>query len=142
MSNGPTIERLQKLLAHYDAAAGSLRTVIAMLRAQNGGGENGNGHGKLPPTLRAAVSLDATRRGPGPGEGKPRAAYGSGKSKEKIQAQRRLTAARLAKFHPTEPRGATDVLGKKAIVVGALVARGYLKRKDDGYVRTAKEFRP
>jgi len=53
---------------------------------------------------------------------------------ERLRAQRQTTADRLATFDLVTPRpspGAT---------AGALVRRGYLKKKGDGYVRTAKAY--
>lgn len=48
--------------------------------------------------------------------------------------QRERSAALLSQFDRTEPKSIRDTR------LGALVRRGYLARKGDGYIRTAREF--
>lgn len=55
-----------------------------------------------------------------------------------IRAQRQRSAALLAKFAADEPRPSAIAGG----AIGSLVRRGYLKKKGDGYVRTAKPYEP
>jgi hypothetical protein len=60
--------------------------------------------------------------------------------KDRVAATRQATAALLMKFDTAEPRPSS--LAEKPNSLGVLVSRGYLRKTNDGYLRTAKEFRP
>jgi hypothetical protein len=85
---------------------------------------NGNGH--QAPT----VVPKRERRAQAPAKKQP------GPFSAKHKAQRAKSAALLAKYDPETPRPST-ILGHAA---GVMVRRGYLAKKDDGYIRTAKPF--
>lgn len=106
---------------------------------------NGNGH-KRPYTRRApepeptdqeravADKIDRAwtrkrtgKRGPNTG------AHVSG-----IRARRQKSAAVLAKYSTDDPRPSTIA----GVQIGPYVRRGYLKKKGDGYIRTAKPYEP
>lgn len=92
---------------------------------------NGHHHGNgWTPERRAAVSkkMVATWEKRKNGE-KPH-------GKESVRERRERSAELLKKFSPDEPR----VI--KSMSMGSLVRRGYLKKKGDGYIRTAKPYEP
>jgi hypothetical protein len=60
-------------------------------------------------------------------------------NKAATTARREKTAAYLDTFSPTKPQPLTDGAKHGAT---ALVKNGYLKKRGDGYVRTAKAFTP
>ena len=102
-----TNAKLLRLLAQHEAAAASVRAVLAML--------NGEATTKKAPragsVIAAALALDEKRvKRPG--------AY-----KAKIKAQRARTVAVLKRFSASEPR---PLSGQG---IGAMVARGYLTKK-------------
>jgi len=69
-----------------------------------------------------------------PREARPKA-KARGISRERVE-RRTATAAILELFDREEPRRAPV----KVPGLGALVRRGYLKQRGDGYIRTAKPF--
>ena len=60
------------------------------------------------------------------------------RGKDRLRAQRQISANMLATLDPVEPRQLPADFGKHGL--GPLVRRGYIKRKRDGYIRTAKPF--
>lgn len=148
--------RLQDLVDFQDAALRFLdRNGIALQAKKNGNG-NGNGHARpsgrppgrngkrrIPPGVLEQVKRTYTRRAtvaPPPLDiqdvpSKPRKMT----SAEKKLETRRRSAAILDSLDRTEPRQPPE--GMK-MAMGALVRRGYAKKKGAGYIRTAKVFVP
>lgn len=131
-------QKLLKMLAVYESAARAIRTTITLL--------DGDSADLRSPAARyvanggaagieaEALALDAERRGKRRG-GRKRVPGGHTAT---VRANRTHTAAVLAQFDHTEPRRMQDV----AIPghTGPMVARGYLRKKGKGYIRTAKPF--
>lgn len=113
--------RLDRLIAEYEGKVSALRTVQGLL---NGAAvvkkAATNGH-----LVSAALALDAARR---------QHKKTSGRTKAN-QQRRARSAAYLKKFDTKTPRPNGGNRG-----VSILIARGYLRKKGDGYIRTAKPF--
>lgn len=103
-------------MLHHEGIAAALRTTLDVLRAED--------KASNAPIIAAAVALDTART-----------AKRSQKRVSKVQRKRERIAATLAQFDSKIPRQPEN-----GYTAGALVRRGYLKRKGDGFVRTAKEF--
>lgn len=82
--------------------------------------------------LAHAVALDQARRAQ---NGNSR--HGARPAKSPLRQQRAHSAAILARFDPAQPRSWKRGWGRG---LGALVRRGYLVAKDNGYVRTGKPY--
>ena len=82
--------------------------------------------------VNQTITLERARKqhAPKPKTRKPQPKYAN------IKEQRATTARALAEFSTTEARPGS-LVGRG---LGAYVRRGYLKRKGDGYLRTAKEY--
>jgi hypothetical protein len=146
-------ERLARLLAYHENAAASIRTTIALMAAaprDNRGGDrrsaaalNGNGNGHhLSPIMAEALAVDEKRRaaksGRTPAKKNPTKKK-PGQHYRNLLAQRQRTANILKLFDTTEPRRGLPG-GKTSHALGIYTQRGYLQRKGDGYIRTAKPF--
>jgi hypothetical protein len=118
-----TLGYLREQRAQIDAAIATLETLLG------GRGGNGNGHGHAA-TLTAAAAALAQHTGAQPGR-TPRV-----QTKEAKREQRARTQALLERYDRNEPR---PFLSRG---MQTLLRWGYLKRKGDGYVRTAKPFVP
>jgi hypothetical protein len=116
--------RLRDQRAHELEA---LDLTIAMLN----GAATATKRGRATSVLDAALALDADRTGKRRGAPKQ-------KPKQSIRQRREATFAFLNSFDKTEPGRGDGSLVKSGI--GTLLRHGYLKRKGDGYVRTAREF--
>jgi len=117
---GP-MKTLEKLAQHYEQKAAAIRATMAILGEHSGA----SAARRSSSTIDAAIALDAERRGPSP------------RYKDLKAARRQRTVALLASFDTNTPTPAGS-LGR----IGALVNNGYLRKKGDGYVRTAKVFTP
>ena len=117
---GP-MKTLEKLAQHYEQKAAAIRATMAILGEHSGASAARRGSS----TIDAAIALDAQRRAP--------AGHGSISA---VRQRRERTAALLATFDPTTPN---PVLLRGG---GRLVTLGYLRKKGNGYVRTAKVFTP
>jgi hypothetical protein len=91
---------------------------------------------KTPPQLLIAASRNGNGHWP-PVTATPRKGNKPRETGGAIAARRSRTAALLAQFDQTTPRHATG-LNKRGF--GTLVRHGFLKRKSNGYIRTAKAF--
>lgn len=121
------LRRLEQIAVALETKAAAIRTAMAALSEV--AHEKARARGIAP--LQAAIDLDAKRRQLP--KNKQRG-YGSVASKA---ARRKRTLALLAQFGDTPkpaPKGTTGL--------GPLLIHGYLKRKGDGLVRTAKAFTP
>ena len=125
---GSARAKLQRLLQYHEHIVESLQTSLGLLdgvviaKKMNGAG--------VPHFVAQAVASEAARKA-----AKPKKPY---LGKEALKAQRVRTAAMLAKYDRTKPRP-TEAAGR---AIGIMVTRGYLVKKGDGYIRTAKEFTP
>jgi hypothetical protein len=120
---GLTLKKIEKLYALHDGIATALRTTLQLLRGEAVDRKVETG----PDVLTAAVRLDAQRRA-------PRAPAGTHTAM--VNERRQKTAALLATMDlhkPTNPGGRS---------LGVLIQHGFIKRKGDGYIRTAKDFEP
>jgi len=115
---GPPTDGCKRCEAEIHARA--VRTTIAAYQAAAHERAAANGHGVLAQALQIDAARTATK--------KPRG--GS------LAAQRARTAKVLALFDDKHPQ-AGELIGRG---LGALVRRGYLKARGDGYVRTAKPY--
>ena len=163
----PTTDRLLRLLAYFENGAASVRATLGFLAhdptGRNGNG-NGNGHatnGDMPTALAAAVVLDQKRRGHsaatkrkmskiakqryaalvagGAKAESVKVAPGYGSTAAKIE-RRKASADVLATFDTATPKPLVGSGRPGARLAAPLIRRGYLKKKGDGYVRTAKPF--
>jgi len=134
-----TQSRLDRLLAYHESAAEAIRTTIGLLNGSAKAAKT-NGHSTV---LAEAIALDGARAH------KAKASHAKKKktamTRTTIRAQRERTAQVLDLFDPKTPRAAAEVaqhlgLSYMQIGLGPLVHRKYLKRKGDGYVRTAKAY--
>lgn len=144
-----TQKKLERLFEYHTRAAASLGFTLELLRAE----DHRVKMGRAPDILVAALSEEATRKlalEPPP-TSEPEADEPRRKSRPGSQAklplkQRRLrSAAWLAEFDPVIPKQANETsAGRDAGLkgLGTFVRRNYLKRKGNGYVRTAKVFVP
>lgn len=87
---------------------------------------NGNGNGHWPAIVATA-----------PEPAKPAKAKKGGHTVA-VRRRRAETETFLAKFSTTTPQPAND--GGR--LIGAMIRYGYLKKKGDGFLRTAKAFTP
>ena len=141
LHGGSTRGRLVRLLARYDSAAAAIRTTLALLDGDAAQTKTE----KAGDVLRQAIRIDTVRAGAdamivnGNGSGRPAPAKAkpSGAGAKAAKAKRRRTAALLDTFSTTTPRPNTE---KRPLSV--LLQHGYLTKKGDGYVRTAKQFVP
>lgn len=137
----PTTDRLLRLLAYFENGAASIRATLDFLqhdptgRAYGRNG-NGNGHDLMPGPLQGAVLLDQARRARYIKHGRRTGPQ----TNKKISAQRQRTADLLAGLNPTTPTLTAEMDPVARRGIGSMVRRGYVKRKGDGYVRTAKAF--
>ena len=152
--------RLEKLLAQYEQFCAVLRSAIALVNNPptarlpiamangNGNGRPGVGGDRKSTAYKLAARLDAERRAvvakaakPIPPSRVPKTGRKhTGAHADQIKRQRTLSARYLAQFHTDDPQRPKDVKIKIGHGVGALVRRGYLKKKAGGYIRTAKPY--
>jgi CRP-like cAMP-binding protein len=116
-----TEDRLQKMLAHHKGIVLALETTLGLLTGEARAKAASNGHG----VLADALALDANRRA----KTKTKLAKA-----EPVKVRRQRMAEYLASFNQTTPQAMGGV------GLGSLVRRGYLKKKGQGYIRTAKEY--
>lgn len=110
---------------HHEQKARILRAAIAMLDEH----ASASSVARAAATLKGAMTLDAARRRAEPN---PRS-----NSKEVALKRRTATATFLSHFDAETPREGGAGRG-----VGTLIRHGYLKKKGDGYIRTAKVYEP
>jgi len=84
--------------------------------------------------FEAAIAIDATRRAKAPTTRRKAPPT----TKAGLLAQRQATVEFLGEFAANTPRLPADATGRRKL--GVLIAHGYLKRKGDGFVRTAKPY--
>jgi hypothetical protein len=124
--------KIERLLAHHEQITAALRTTLGLL--DEGAHETKQQRGST--VLADALALDAARRGKrGPyGKRKP-SAEARRQSKTDRREQRQRSANFLKLFDTDKPKRVPNSRG-----IAPLLLHGYLKRKGDGYVRTAREF--
>jgi hypothetical protein len=139
---GATQTRLDRLLAYHESAAEAIRTTIGLLNGSAKAAKT-NGHNTV---LAEALALDGDRAH------KVKAKARAKKKKphrptgrDAIRVQRQRTAQVLDKFDLKTPRPVAEVaqelgVSSKRAGFSPLINHGYLKKKDDGYVRTAKPY--
>jgi hypothetical protein len=123
-----TQRKLEQLLHYHLQVVQALQTTLGLL----------NGHAdaerkeRAPSILATAMELDMARRA-----AKPRAQpKPPGWHTQNVKRRRAETAKLLDRFDATTPsRHPTRTLG-------VLIQHGFLKKKGDGYIRTAKPFIP
>ncbi len=122
------IDQIRKVLAYHENAAAALRLSLSLLASSPTAraARNGNGH---VTNETIALEIDAARR-------RVNGRTNGGRAKGKLAAQRQRSAEFLATF---DPRAPTQPNGNKRII-GVFVRRGYLRRKGDGFIRTAKAY--
>lgn len=142
MSDRPaTPAKLADLLAYHLKAADAIKTVLDLLAARETVTKSPRSTASV---LTRALALDAARRNGHEVAAETVAAAvvaARGRpSKSKayhhagaIKARRERTARRLAKLSLTDPK-------PFGIGAGMLLQRGYIAKKGDGYIRTAKAF--
>jgi hypothetical protein len=119
-----TMGKLLRLREQRAQELAALDTTIALLN----GAAAATKRGRAGSVLDAALALDAARVG-------KRGPYAKRKTdKSAIRAQRERSLALLKRFDPETPRRF------KTRGIAPLLLNGYLKKKGDGYVRTAREF--
>jgi hypothetical protein len=128
------VKRLRALLADHEAAIRTLTATLKLLEpsANHAPRQAPNSSAAANPVLSAAITLDHARR-----NGVTRRNRQPGyHTKTAIEARRKQTAAFLATFDTRKPTP-----GKLPREYSSLANKlGYLTRKGDGYVRTAKPF--
>jgi len=124
-TGGGVVGRLQRLLAENEETAAAIRKVIALFN----GADTVKAKRNAPDVIAHALAIDSARR-----ERKPRVSQVG----TKIDRRRQARAA-IAALDPAEPVSAEWLRAELGIKrVGKYVQHGYLKRKGDGYVPTAK----
>ncbi len=137
-----TSSRLDRLLAYHESAAEAIRTTIGLLNGSAKAAKT-NGHSTV---LAEALALDGARAHKvKASHAKTKTTTKRAQSRSAIRVQRERTAQVLDRFDPKTPRAVMDVanelgLSYSQIGLGPLVHRKYLKRKGDGFVRTAKAY--
>jgi len=121
---GP-LKTLRRIADDYERRAAVIREAIVAIN----GHATASSSRRATTTIDGALRLDAARRA-----AKPKPA----KKKSKAE-RRRATVAFLGLFDRDTPRPHPGGGGRG---MGPLLLNGYLKRKGDGYVRTAKELPP
>jgi hypothetical protein len=138
MAYKPTvrIDRLQALLAYHEEHARAIRLVLDDLAADPA---ESNGAGVLDAALALDAARGARRHGTRP-RGRP-VSTRAGLARNDVRAR---SAQVLALFDPHEPRPRAIVreVGSNPQALGRLIAYGYLKKKGDGLIRTAKVYTP
>ena len=103
---------------------------IAVQRAMGRLSNAANGHAKPLPMARLREQVKRHY--------KKRRASTVLRGAARLRAQRQASADMLARLDLVEPRQLPRAFGKHGL--GPLVRRGYITRKGDGYIRTAKPF--
>jgi hypothetical protein len=138
---GYTEAKMRKLLTFHEHAADAIRTTLGLLNGHDTATKM-NGHKTV---IAQALALDAGRAAKTKGTAaKKKAPLRNGQHKAAILAQRKATAKVLGVFdteRPTTLAAAAKEAGVGKIHVGPYLHRGYLRRKADGYVRTAKPYK-
>ena len=119
-------DELSALLAYHVQSADTIRATLGLLPA-NGG------NGRVPVPDGSVVSILDKKRPRRKTARKPTTTPPASGRSATAKASRRRSAKRLATFGTT-PRPA------KGKGLSALIARGYLLKQSDGYVRTDKPF--
>jgi hypothetical protein len=132
-------------LTQYEHAATSIRTTIALLETAPGKpGRKISPNGHASPALRAALELEQTRIVQHPPNTTKKSVTATKKPRGfhsgRIRAQRARTLKFLAQFSTTEPRQARPPGAAMIQGLGSLVRRGYVTKKGEGYIRTAKPY--
>jgi hypothetical protein len=161
--------KLRALLQYHTKIVESLTTTLNLLDDERRARVNGSGgHGSA---MQEAMALDMARRErladaraaglhqgwggkrgrkrgrkPGPKSGTKHAASNGNKqpwpNAKQRKEQRQRSAEYLATFDTSTPRPTSRNDAGFVRAIGSYVRRGYLKKKADGYVRTAKAFEP
>jgi len=138
--------RLRRLLEYHQGIVDALSTTIAVLEEESEGRKRGHSADLLASAIQLDAERVARRRG------RPRKARGgsydrtTGKvkpgysSKSSIAARRERSMKFLAHFDRTEPRPMPPGATAQNSGLGPLVNSGYLRKKGEGYIRTAKEY--
>jgi len=117
-------KRLDKLLEFHEDMARAVRLTIGALNGHATAAKQ-NGHTSV---IEQAIELDDQRRTAK--KAKRKKASGS---PEAVQKRRRRSVKYLAGFDATHPRPSESGMS-------SMIARGYLRKKGDGYIRTSKPF--
>jgi hypothetical protein len=117
--------KIERLLAHHEQIAAALRTTLGLL--DEGAHETKQQRGSS--VLADAMALDEARRSKG------KRKYKKAMNKAAVQERRARSLAFLKQFDHEKPKRVPNARG-----IAPLLLHGYLKRKGDGYVRTAREF--
>lgn len=129
--------RLRQLLEHHQAIVDAVKTTLGLLN----GAARTSSQARRETTIAQALATDESRRKGRPR--RPRRPKPSAVTQHPYAAHRRdarhATAALLAKLDQVEPRPLTSDERRS---VAPLMNHGYLRKKGDGYVRTAKVFTP
>lgn len=142
----PTLRQLHKLIAEHEAALAAQQRIVDALRmtlAMLLGEKQDDRAGRAETVLTQALALDAARRNGGNGNGNGNGHHRSTKkgpgyaTREAEKARRTRTAHFLASLSHDKP---TPIDDPRKVGIGPLMTFGYVKRKGEGYVRTAKEF--
>jgi hypothetical protein len=121
--------RLLRLRDQRAQELAAIETTIALLN----GAAVATKRGRAGSVLDEALALDAARVGKRKRQ-KPSAAARK-QNKDDIRARRTRSFTFLSKFDREKPTRVPNAKG-----IAPLLLHGYLKKKGDGYVRTAREF--
>jgi hypothetical protein len=135
---------IRERLEYYEERARAYRLILEDYTAQ----QTASKQRESSTVLAKAIALDSQRRagskaprktGKAPAKRRSVVAPGPGWRQRKI-AQREATKAWLDSFSRDEPRPYVQGSNGGPVRIGPYLNAGYLKKKDDGYIRTAKEF--
>ena len=129
VTNGDHLAAIEQAYAHYVSVTAAIADVISLLRAAPGA--------TVPAAAPAPEPALTPRRGGRP-KRKPAPANEPAAFVSATAQRRQRTADFLAQFDQTDPIAVDD---GGAHGLGTLVRHGYLKKKGDGWVRTAQEYR-
>ena len=130
-------KQIERLLTFHEQAASSLRFTLKLMDADLAARRTE----RAPSVIDDAIAIEAARVDKK--RGRPRKTGGQPRTQKEDQsagartARREASAALLARFSTVDPIPAGDGAIR---FIGPLVRRGYLKKKGEGYLRTAKEF--
>jgi hypothetical protein len=130
------IQGLADLAAELNGAAQRFLDMngIALAKANGTRGHHTTNGARKAATIREQVKRHYKKRRAKTAPSS-KAAHGSAAA---TLERRRFTASVLEELDTAHPRVPSTKQGRQ--VIGSLVRRGYVKKTDDGYVRTTKEF--
>lgn len=123
----PGLARLRLMLLKYETAAAALRATIALVDED----AHARRAARTAPVLLEAAALDHERRAKRPSSKRAR----RGQSTREMYARRAKSARLLASLDTKTPRPVRDTRG-----LAVLMQHGYIRRVEDGYLRTDKPF--